>query len=99
MWEFSGKTEVDVFALYNELWAIAFGRGCSWLYYSEFYHEEVAEILRSQAEVTDIEAAIYLCVARGWLQISDVRDVNEPFPEIFYKVTEKGIMAYNTLRS
>ncbi len=98
MWEFSGKTVVDVFSLYSELWAIAFDRGCSWFYNNEFSHEEVAEILRSQAEVADIEAAISLCVGRGWLQISDVRDVDEPSPEIFYKMTKRGMRAYNALR-
>jgi hypothetical protein len=103
------KTTVDVFDLYNELWAIAFRRGDSWYYHDEFSREEIAEILRLQA-VTDIEAAINLCVARGWLiivsgtltqatrLISDIRDVDEPVPEIFYKVTKKGLSIYNALR-
>ena len=80
----------------NELWAIAFDRGRSWFYCDEFSYKEIAEILRLQDEVTDIEAAVNLCVERGRLDISDV---NEPFPEIFYKVTERGKAAYNALRS
>ena len=108
MWEFSDKTACVSVPLTikrslcerpahnNELWAIAFDRGRSWFYCDEFSYKEIAEILRLQDEVTDIEAAVNLCVERGRLDISDV---NEPFPEIFYKVTERGKAAYNALRS
>ena len=83
---------------YHWSWKLADGRKkCrSWFYRDEFSYKEIAEILRLQDEVTDIEAAVNLCVERGRLDISDV---NEPFPEIFYKVTERGKAAYNALRS
>jgi hypothetical protein len=97
MWEIEKET-VDLFGLYNELWAIALSRGGSWRYRDEFSHEEIADILRLQDGATDTKAAINLCVEHDWLEISRVDDVDEPIPEIFYKVTEKGKTIYNALR-
>ncbi|MBI4837459.1 MAG: hypothetical protein HY813_03605 [Candidatus Portnoybacteria bacterium] len=97
MWEFSGRIAINVFFLYSELWKIAFDRGYSWYYHDEFSREEIAEILRQQDGVDDIDSAINICVERDWLDASII-DAYEPFPEIFYKVTERGKIVYNALR-